>query len=121
MTACTAGHQNCMINTLEGLRERTYLVQCWVHPHSGKEVIDKNLVMEQMRSFLGHIFPDQSFLEEGVRQFQKEVDGLVLHPYFVHAQKSVDDPELEFMPRIRKENPEAKFASCQELPAGACP
>lgn len=101
----------------DDLRERTYLVQCWVHPSSGKDLIDKNRVLEEMRTFLGHVFTDERKLEEGLKQFETEVDGLVLHPFFMKTHCPVTNPEAEFMERIWRNHPEAKFASCQEIPA----
>jgi len=100
----------------DDLHERTYLVQCWVHPSSGKDLMDKNRILEEMRTFLGHVFTDDKGLEEGMKQFERQVDGLVLHPFFMRSRRPVADPEGEFMGRIRESHPEAKFASCQEIP-----
>lgn len=78
--------------------------------------MDKNRILEEMRTFLGHVFTDDRSLEEGLSQFERQVDGLVLHPFFMKSWHPVDDPETEFMSRIREGHPEAKFASCQEIP-----
>lgn len=95
---------------------RTYLVQCWVHPSSGMDLVDKNRVMEEMKAFLGHVFVDDQSLEDGMKQFEKQVDGLVLHPFFMKSWHHVDDPEKEFMSKIQETHPEAKYASSQEVP-----
>lgn len=102
--------------THDGEHERTYLVQCWVHPSSGKDLIDKNRILEEMKTFLGHVFTNDESLEEGMKQFEKQMDGLVLHPFFMKSMHAVNDPEDEFMAKIRTTHPEAKLASCQEIP-----
>ena len=99
-----------------GEHARTYMVQCWVQPSSGKDLIDKNNVMEEMKAFLGHVFVDDRRLEDGMEQFEKQVDGLILKPFFMKSWNPVDDPETEFLTKIQETNPEAKFASCQEVP-----
>lgn len=104
---------NCMT---DGQHERTYLVQCWVHPSSGMDVVEKNRAMNEFKVFLSHVFLDDRVLEEGLAAFEKEIDGFVLRPFFFKSFEPVTDPEAEFMPRVLLLNPEAKFASCQEIP-----
>ena len=111
-----ADGQDDMTDTYEGLHERTYLVQCWVHPSSGKDVVEKNRTMEEFKFFLSNVFHNDEALSEGLEQFEKEVDGFVLQPFFMKSFRAVTDPETEFLPQIRLSNPEARFASCQEVP-----
>lgn len=112
----TDGDLNTMTNNHDGQHERTYLVQCWIHPSSGMDVVEKNRTMEEFKFFLSHIFHDDSTLNEGLSAFEKEVDGFVLRPFFFKVFEPVIDPEAEFMPKVHLQNPEAKFASCQEVP-----
>jgi hypothetical protein len=100
----------------DGQHERTYMVQCWVHPSSGKDVVEKNRTMDEFKFFLSHVFNDDSALKEGLTAFEKEVDGFVLRPFFFKVFENVSDPESEFMPKVHLQNPEARFASCQEVP-----
>jgi len=111
-SSSTPGYRRCMSNS----HERTYLVQCWVHPTSGEELIDRNVTMREFKEFLGHVFTDDDALMEGLRRFEKEVDGFVLKPFFVKTFHEVNDPGVEFIPQIRMKYPEARLASCQEIP-----
>jgi hypothetical protein len=91
-------------------------VQCWVYPSSGTDLIEKNKVLEEFKFFLSNVFHDDRALNEGLQQFEKEIDGFVLRPFFMKAFYPVTDPEAEFLPKIRLNSPEARFASCQEVP-----
>ena len=102
-----------------GRHGRTFMVQCWVYPKSGMELAEKQKTMTELKAFLGHVFKDEHALEDGLQAFQKEVDGYVLHPFFMKSYDSIQDPEVEFMPKIRTSAPEARFASCQEVPNSA--
>lgn len=96
--------------------ERTYMVQCWVYPKSGMEVVEKQKTMTELKALLGHVFKDERAIEDGLNAFEKEVDGYVLRPFFFKSHEEIPNPEIEFMPKILRQNPEAKFASCQEIP-----
>jgi len=111
-----AEDRNDMPENQEAQREHTYLVQCWVHPTSGMDVVEKNRTMDEFKYFLSHVFHDDRALNEGLAAFEKEVDGYVLRPFFFKSFDTVSDPETEFLPRIHLTNPEARYASCQEIP-----
>jgi len=108
--------QNDMTKTRDGLHERTYMVQCWVHPSSGKDLAEQNRMMSEFKHFMSNVFYNDSAVDDGLEQFEKEFNGLVLRPFFMKSFYAVDNPEEEFLSQIRLENPEAKFASCQEVP-----
>lgn len=110
------GQSNMTSTHYEGLRERTYLVQCWVHPSSGKDLVEKNKVLDEFKFFLNNVFHDDKNFNEGLEQFEREIDGFVLRPFFLKTFHEVSKPEVEFLSQIRVTNPEAKFASCQEVP-----
>jgi len=111
-----AGDRDDMPDNREGQHERTYMVQCWVHPASGMDVVEKNKTMEEFKFFLSNVFHDDEALREGLKAFEKEVDGFVLRPFFFKSFDSIGVPESVFMSRIRLQSPEARFASCQEIP-----
>jgi hypothetical protein len=80
------------------------------------DVVEKNKTMEEFKFFLKNVFYDDSALKEGLSAFEKEVDGFVLRPFFFKSLEQVENPEIEFMPKVLTKNPEARFASCQEVP-----
>jgi hypothetical protein len=93
-----------------------YLVQCWITPRSGFDIVKKNRITELFRSIIADTFSDDKHAEESVKNFERSHEGLVLEPLVVESDTVIVDAEKEILPEIQKTYPGAIIFSCEKIP-----
>ena len=93
-----------------------YLVQCWITPRSGFDIVKKNRVLEFFRSVVSEALSDEYRAEESIRNFEESHEGLILEPIIVESDTEVMNAQKEILPEIQKVYPGAVIFSCTLIP-----
>lgn len=92
-----------------------YLVQCWITPRSGFDIIKKNRIMEFFRAVVSEALSDESRVAESIKKFEESHEGLILEPLIIESDMEIVGVQRELLPEIRKTYPGAVIFSCNRI------
>jgi len=93
-----------------------YLVQCWIAPKSGFDIVKKNRIMEFFRSVAYEVLSGEKHAEESIKSFEESHEGMILEPLIVESDVEIIGVQKELLPEIRKTYPGAIIFSCAVIP-----
>jgi hypothetical protein len=94
---------------------RSYIVQCWIRPRSGFDLVRKNKVITSFRHAAEGTLGDPESVGRAITLFEKDHEGMVLEPLIIELPISCRDPASELIKRARTKYPEAELSTWEEV------
>lgn len=101
---------------------KSYMVQCWVRPRSGFDLVRKNKILASFRQAAEGTIGDPESVSRAIALFEKDHEGMVLEPLIIDIPSGCSDPAIKLLKIARTKYPEAVLSTWEEVtvPSGTC-